>query len=122
MQNMSDRRNIYSSCVGTGKPDWPNIAWDRARLEKAEQQFLMGGGVLVGTVKHLPEEDREQLTVEAMSDALLSSAFAWLTQKMRKAATAANSPNHSDMPRRFIARPPPRPSYTIAPLEPTQDR
>jgi Fic family protein len=67
MQNMSDRRNIYSSCVGTGKPDWPNIAWDRARLEKAEQQFLMGGGVLVGTVKHLPEEDREQLTVEAMS-------------------------------------------------------
>ncbi len=38
-----------------------------ARLEKAEQQFLLGGGVLVGTVKHLPEEDREQLTVEAMS-------------------------------------------------------
>ena len=49
------------------KPNWPNFAWDRARLEKAEQQFLLGGGVLVGTVKHLPEEDREQLTVEAMS-------------------------------------------------------
>ncbi len=49
------------------KPDWPNFAWDQARLEKAEQQFLLGGGVLVGTVKHLPEEDREQLTVEAMS-------------------------------------------------------
>ena len=49
------------------KPDWPNFAWDRGRLEKAEQQFLLGGGVLLGTVKHLPEEDREQLTVEAMS-------------------------------------------------------
>ncbi len=49
------------------KPDWPNFSWDRARLEKAEQQFLLGGGVLVGTIKHLPEEDREQLTVEAMS-------------------------------------------------------
>jgi len=49
------------------KSDWPNFAWDRARLDKAEQEFLLGGGVLVGTVKHLPEEDREQLTVDAMS-------------------------------------------------------
>jgi Fic family protein len=49
------------------KSDWPNFVWDRARLEKAEQQFLLGGGVLVGTVKHLSEEDRQQLTVEAMS-------------------------------------------------------
>jgi Fic family protein len=49
------------------KSDWPNFAWDRARLEKAEQQFLLGGGVLLGTVKHLPEEDRQELTVEAMS-------------------------------------------------------
>jgi Fic family protein len=49
------------------KPDWPNLTWNRARLEKAEQQFLLGGGVLVGTVKHLTEEDRQQLTVDAMS-------------------------------------------------------
>jgi Fic family protein len=49
------------------KSDWPNFTWDQARLEKAEQQFLLGGGVLVGTVRHLPEEDREHLTVEAMS-------------------------------------------------------
>jgi Fic family protein len=48
-------------------PDWPNFTWDQARLEKAEQQFLLGAGVLVGTVRHLPEDDREQLTVEAMS-------------------------------------------------------
>jgi len=27
----------------------------------------VGGGVLLGTVKHLPEDDREQLTVDAMS-------------------------------------------------------
>jgi Fic family protein len=49
------------------KSDWPNFAWDQARLEKAEQQFLLGGGLLVGTVKHLSEEDRQHLTVEAMS-------------------------------------------------------
>jgi len=37
------------------KSDWPNFTWSQARLEKAEQQFLVGGGVLLGTVKHLPE-------------------------------------------------------------------
>ena len=47
--------------------DWPEFRWNRARLEKAEEQFLLGGGVLVGAVKHLPEEDRQQLTVDAMS-------------------------------------------------------
>jgi Fic family protein len=48
-------------------PDWPDFAWDKARLALAEQQFLVGGGVLLGTVKHLGEEERNQLTVEAMS-------------------------------------------------------
>ena len=49
------------------KSDWASFSWNRARLEKAEQQFLLGGGVLVGTVKYLPEEDRQQLMVDAMS-------------------------------------------------------
>jgi Fic family protein len=49
------------------KSDWPSFSWNRARLEKAEQQFLLGGGVLVGTVKYLPEEDRQQLMVDALS-------------------------------------------------------
>src|SRR5271165_4121426 len=48
-------------------PDWPDFIWDKARIAVAEQQFLVGGGVLLGTVKHLGEEERNQLTVEAMS-------------------------------------------------------
>jgi Fic family protein len=48
-------------------PDWPDFTWAKARLALAEQQFLVGGGVLLGTVKHLGEEERGQLTVEAMS-------------------------------------------------------
>ena len=47
--------------------DWPEFTWDKARLALAEQQFLVDGGVLQGTVKHLGEDDRSQLTVEAMS-------------------------------------------------------
>jgi Fic family protein len=49
------------------KPDWPNFAWEKDLLTAAEQQFLIGGGVLVGTVKHLGKEERDQLTIEAMS-------------------------------------------------------
>lgn len=49
------------------KPDWPNFRWDRARLEAAEKEFLVGGGVFVGAVRHLGKEERDQLTIEAMS-------------------------------------------------------
>jgi Fic family protein len=49
------------------KPDWPNFRWERARLEAAEKQFLVSGGVFVGTVRHLGKEERDQLTIEAMS-------------------------------------------------------
>lgn len=47
--------------------DWPQFAWNQARLALAEQQFLVGGGMFVGAIKHLSEEDCNQLTVEAMS-------------------------------------------------------
>lgn len=49
------------------KPDWPNFRWDRARLEAVEKQFLVSGGVFVGTVRHLGKDERDQLTIEAMS-------------------------------------------------------
>jgi len=41
------------------QPDWPAFTWDRSRLEAAEQQFLIGGGVFVGTAKHLGTEERD---------------------------------------------------------------
>ena len=49
------------------QPDWPRLTWESDRLALAEREFLLGGGMLVGTVKHLHGEEREQLTVEAMS-------------------------------------------------------
>lgn len=49
------------------QPNWPESTWEKSRLAAAEQRFLLGGGVLVGMVKHLRDEDRDQLTVEAMS-------------------------------------------------------
>lgn len=56
------------------RSDWPNFRWDGTRLTRAEQEFLVGGGMLAGTVKHLEEEAREQLTVEAMSNEAVTTS------------------------------------------------
>jgi Fic family protein len=56
------------------KPDWPHFSWDKTTLAKAEEQFLLETGVIVGTVKHLGQEDREQLTVESMSIEALTTS------------------------------------------------
>src|SRR5271168_454777 len=49
------------------QPDWPNFSWDQARVRKAEQQFLLGAGVLAGTLKHLEPPDQQYLAIEAIS-------------------------------------------------------
>jgi Fic family protein len=56
------------------KPDWPVFKWDETRLAAAEQQFLVGGGVLVGAVKHLRDDERDQLVIEAMSTEALTTS------------------------------------------------
>ena len=56
------------------QPDWPKFSWDKDRLKKAEDVFLVGSGVFAGTVKHLDEGDREQLTIEAISAEALTTS------------------------------------------------
>jgi Fic family protein len=48
-------------------PDWPNFTWDRTQIATAEEQFLLGSGVVIGSVKHLGEEEHKHLLVELMS-------------------------------------------------------
>jgi Fic family protein len=55
-------------------PDWPKFTWDRSRLAHAEEQFLVGTGVVIGTVKHLGGEEHNQLIVEAMSGEALTTS------------------------------------------------
>src|SRR3984957_5652535 len=56
------------------QPDWPKFTWKPSRLAAAEQQFLLVGGTFVGTIKHLGEEERNQLTIEAMSTEALTTS------------------------------------------------
>jgi Fic family protein len=58
------------------QPDWPVFNWDRLRMSTAEKQFLLGAGVAIGTVKHLGEDEHNQLLVEVMSgEAVTTSAI-----------------------------------------------
>ncbi len=54
--------------------DWPNFTWDGGRLSKAEHLFLVGGGVLLGSMNHLAIEDQSQLVVELMSAEALTTS------------------------------------------------
>ena len=56
------------------QPDWPKFVWNRARLALAEQEFLVSGGIFVGTIRHLGEEEHNQLTIEAMSTEALTTS------------------------------------------------
>ena len=56
------------------KPDWPKFHWDAARLAVAEREFLIAGGMFAGTVKHLGDEERQQLTVESMSQEAVTTS------------------------------------------------
>jgi len=47
--------------------DWPEFRWDPARITGAERQFTLESGVLLGTLRHVGPEDREHLSIEAMS-------------------------------------------------------
>lgn len=56
------------------QPDWPHFTWDQALLRKAEEEFLVGSGVVLGAVKHLGDEDRNLLTVESISTEALTTS------------------------------------------------
>jgi Fic family protein len=56
------------------QPDWPNFSWNTRLLMSAEEHFLIAAGTFRGTVKHLGLEDRQQLTVEAMSTEALTTS------------------------------------------------
>ena len=55
-------------------PDWPAFSWDGGRLRKAEEAFLLKGGAFIGSVQHLVQADRDQLTIEAISSEALTTS------------------------------------------------
>ncbi len=54
--------------------EWPNFSWSSELLRMAEEKFLLGGGVFAGTFNHLSGDDRDQLTIEALSTEALTTS------------------------------------------------
>lgn len=49
------------------QPDWPEFRWNGDALAGPEADFLKQSGIMVGSVKHLGEDDRMGMTVELMT-------------------------------------------------------
>jgi Fic family protein len=56
------------------QPEWPHFTWNQGKLAVAEKEFLVGSGMFVGAIKHLDDDDRNQLTVETMSAEALTTS------------------------------------------------
>jgi Fic family protein len=52
--------------------DWPNFGYDAARLRPLEDRFR--AGVTVGAMAHLPESDRDGLTVSLIAQEAVDSS------------------------------------------------
>ena len=49
------------------RPEWPHFTWNPGLLRRAEEQYLLGGGMFAGTLAHLGAADKDQLVVESLS-------------------------------------------------------
>ncbi len=56
------------------QPDWPRFSSSPERLACAEERFLLSGGVLVGTLRHLDADHEEQLRVELISEEAVTTS------------------------------------------------
>lgn len=55
-------------------PDWPTFRFEPANLAERETAFLRQSGVVVGSVKHLPDDDRLPLVIELYSTEALKTS------------------------------------------------
>jgi len=56
------------------RPEWPEFTWSPDVLRRAEEQFLLAGGMFAGTFAHLGPEDKDQLVIEALSTEALTTS------------------------------------------------
>lgn len=56
------------------QPDWPDFGWDGAPLAALEAQFLRQSGVLIGSVKHLGEADRDTVAIDILTGEALKTS------------------------------------------------
>ncbi len=56
------------------QPDWPVFKWDSAALGALEARFLQQSGIVIGSVKHLGDDDRASLTIDLLTGEALKTS------------------------------------------------
>ena len=54
--------------------NWPDFSYNPNAIQEYESQFLQRAGVMIGSVKHLQDEDREELKIQLISDEALKTS------------------------------------------------
>src|SRR3990167_297510 len=54
--------------------DWPDFHYQPGQLAEREAAFLRQSGVVVGTVKHLPDDDRLSMVIELVGTEALKTS------------------------------------------------
>ena len=54
--------------------DWPDFTYEASALEAFEATFLKESGVIIGTFRHLDNDDKDQLKVDLISTEALKTS------------------------------------------------
>ena len=54
--------------------DWPRFRLDKSALEEREAKFLLHGGLLLGALLHVRDDDKNALTVDLISNEALKTS------------------------------------------------
>lgn len=54
--------------------DWPRFRLDKSALEEMEAKFLLHGGLLLGALLHMRDDDKSALTVDLISNEALKTS------------------------------------------------
>jgi len=54
--------------------DWPEFRFERSKLDSLEAEFLHRSGVFSGCIRHIDEDDQEQITVDLISEEALNTS------------------------------------------------
>ena len=54
--------------------DWPRFHYERSAVEQREAKFLLRGGLLLGALVHMQDDDKDTLTVDLISNEALKTS------------------------------------------------
>jgi Fic family protein len=54
--------------------DWPKFRYDSTKLDAFEANFLVNSGIFTGSIRHITAADKEQATIELISEEALNTS------------------------------------------------